>query len=350
MIRNRGQRPNAKGVKAEADRRFREIARRAKQYKGTCLFPVDANGGLCRESIARRHVIPRSSVLDQLKDGKSGKVMDLDWGVDQWAAPLLKSDEGHPLNLEDPATFEPRTIGTHEACTGLYACGSHDAVFNPIDVAKPDFTDPFIRWLTMGRIALYAADLCTRRKFLVDGWKSTTMRSGSKGLRASWLREAQFAYTAYDKGHVAAKKWGKAWKSSESPHQLAENQVEWSAQNFRSDLRMAACFYYGKATTVVILPVGGHDHQMVLLHWAGETGGMEEDEERLTSKARESATGDNYGVGVLTELMSRGSGAVAASPESYRKMADDQKTEVQRILMRGLEASGIAQALREDLP
>ena len=143
-------------------------------------------------------MIPRSSVLDRLKDPKSGKVLDLDWGVDQWAALILKSDEKHPVNLEDPATFELRDVGTREACTGLYACGVHDAVFTPIDTAAPDFEDPYIRWLTMRRVALYSADLCSRRKFLVDMWKWQTLRGGNRALRNSWLRESRFAYTTSD--------------------------------------------------------------------------------------------------------------------------------------------------------
>ena len=129
-------------------------------------------------------MIPRSSVLNGLKDSKSGEIIDFDWGVDQWSSLLLKSDEQHPVGLEEPAIFDPRLLGTHEACTGLYACQTHDAVFNRIDTATPDFGDSHIRWLTMGGIALYAADLCSRRKFLVDTWKWKTMRGDNKGLRA----------------------------------------------------------------------------------------------------------------------------------------------------------------------
>ena len=52
-------------------------------------------------------MIPRSSVLNALKDSKSGEVIDFDWGVDQWSSLLLKSDEQHPVDLEEPA------ISTH---------------------------------------------------------------------------------------------------------------------------------------------------------------------------------------------------------------------------------------------
>ena len=74
-VMNRGKTPNRrdKGPKGEADRRFRTIAEEAKLYRGRCLFPADGNVGLCLEPPSRRHVIPRSSVLNGLKDSKSGE-------------------------------------------------------------------------------------------------------------------------------------------------------------------------------------------------------------------------------------------------------------------------------------
>ena len=350
MSKKQKQRANAKGVKAEADRRFRGIAEQASQYKGRCLFPADANGGFCSESPSRRHVIPRASVLNQLKDPKSGKVLDLDWGVDQWAALILKSDERHPVNLEDPATFELREVGIRGACTGPYACGVHDAVFIPIDTATPDFEDPGIRWLTMGRIALYAADLCSRRKFLVDAWKWQTLRGGNRALRSSWLRESQFAYTAHEKAHLAARVWGESWLSLKSPDDLPDALVDSSVQTFRSRLRMAACVYYGQATAVVVLPKEGDEHTMALLHWSEDKGRVVDDQKRLINKAQNTKANSDYGIDFFIELMSRGSGAVAASPESFRELPIVQRTEVQKVVMRGLQAAGITQALREDPP
>ena len=128
---------------------------------------------------------------------------------------------------------------------------------------------------------------------------------------------------------------------------MPDNLVDWSVLNFRSRLRVAACLYYGQATRVVVLPGGGDEHKVALLHWTEEACTVVEDEERLTNKARETEVGDDYGISMLNELLSWGSGAVAASPVSYRGLADDQRTEVQKILMRGFEAAGIAQALRE---
>ena len=158
---------------------------------------------------------------------QSGEIIDFDWGVDQWSSLLLKSDEQHPVDLEEPTIFDPRLLGTHEACTGLYACPTHDAVFNPIDTTTPNFGDSRIRWLTMGRIALYAADLCSRRKFLVDAWKGKAMRGGNKGLRASWMQESQFAYTAYEKAHSGAKWWGEIWQSLGGVVKVIQSKSPW---------------------------------------------------------------------------------------------------------------------------
>ena len=335
MKKGRRPKPRPNNPKREAARRFHIIGEEAKGYKGRCLFPGEWHAGLCPELPSRRHVIPRASVLEKLKDEMSGKVLEFDWVVGQWAGLLLSSNEDHPVNLEDPATFEPRLLGTHEACTGPYACQRHDLVYDPIDTGNPDFAYPYVRWLTMGRIARYAADLCSRRKFLVDTWKSRTIRSGNKGLRASWARESQFAYTACEKAHSGAKCWGKNWQFLERPDKLPDNLVNCSVLGFRPRLRVAACIYYAQSTRVVVLPADGDEHKMALLHWTEETSRVVEDEERLTNKARETELGDDYGVHMLNELMSGGSGAVAASPASYTELADGQRLEVQKIVMRG---------------
>ena len=135
-----------------------------------------------------------------------------------------------------------------------------------------------------------------------------------------------------------------------NPDDLPDDLVGWSVLTFRLRLRMAACIYYGQATAVVVLPGDGDDHTMALLHWSEEKSKVVVDEEGLRRKARETETGDEYGVDILRELMAKGSGAVAASPASYRELAKNQRVEVQKIVMRGLEATGVAQALRDDPP
>ena len=131
---------------------------------------------------------------------------------------------------------------------------------------------------------------------------------------------------------------------------LAYGLLDSSVQTFRSRLRMAACVYYGQATAVVVFPVGGDDHTMALLHWGEDQSEVIVDEERMRRNAREAETGDECGVDILSELMSRGSGVVAASPAFYRELSKDQTAEVQKIVLRGLEATGVPQVLGDDPP
>ena len=194
MSRRKPRHSRGKNPKREADRRLRAIREEADRYSGRCLFPADGKGGLCAEHPSRCHVIPRLSVLNKLKDENSGKVLEFDWGVNQWKDLLLSSDAEHPIDLDDPATFEPREVGTHEACTGLFACQPHDDVFNPsLDTDNPDFGNPDVRRLAMGRAVLYAADLASKRKFLVDKWNSRSIRSTNKELRIRWAKERELA-------------------------------------------------------------------------------------------------------------------------------------------------------------
>ncbi len=79
MNREKTSNRRGKGPKGEDDRRLCAIDEGAKLYRGRCLFPADGNGGFCLEFPSRRHVIPRSSVLNALKDRKSGRIIDFDW-------------------------------------------------------------------------------------------------------------------------------------------------------------------------------------------------------------------------------------------------------------------------------
>ena len=72
--------------------------------------------------------------------------------------------------------------------------------------------------------------------------------------------------------------------------------------------------------------------------------------ERLLKSGRNTEANSDCGVDFFVELMAGGSGAVAASPESFRELPIVQRDEVQKVVMRDLKAAGINQALREDTP
>lgn len=344
MGRGKSQHSRGKNPKREADRRMRVIREEGDRYSGRCLFPADGNGRLCREPPSRRkcHVIPRPSVLNKLKDEKSGMVLEFDWGVNQWRHLLLSSGPEHPINLEDPATFEPRPVGTHDACTGLFACQTHDAVFNPsLDTDNPDFGNSHVRLLAIGRAVLYAADLASKRKFIVDNKRIRGLLSNAnKESRIRWLRERKPAYRTHQMAHSVAKRWRSTWRFIDREGELPEDLVDWSALTFRSTLTFAACVFYGRATAVMVLPGEGAYHSMTILCFSEDSATAEEHKERLVQRARNTEETNSYGVSMINELMSNGNGVVAASPASYEELRDEDKRAIQQIIMEKLRFWG----------
>ena len=285
--------------------------------------------------------------MDKLKDNKSGKVLEFDWGVGQWRDLVLSSDADHPFDLDNPATFEPREVGTHEACTGQFACQCHDDVFNPkLDTDNPDFTDLYVRKLAVGRAVLYAADLASKRKFLVDKWHSLSIRSTNRGLRMQWAKKREFAYQAHGMAHSTVERWRNTWRSADKAGEKPEGFVDWSPLTFRSTLTFAACIFYGQATVAMVLPRDGGHHEMTVLYYGWDVERAKEDKEQLAKRAKDTAEADSYGVSMINELMSKGSGAIAASPASYKRLGDQDRLAIQRIIMESLNSSGISQSLR----
>ena len=330
--------------KGEASKRIEGIGKNIKGYRGGCLFPANGDRGLCTEPPSRRHVIPRSSVLNKLKDKKSGMVMEFDWGVNQWSHILLNTNEEHPVNLEDPTNFEPRELSPREACTGLFACQTHDNVFNPsLDTDTPDFGNPDIRRLAIGRAVFYAADLASKRKFLMKKCQDLLPRHTPKELltmRMKWEKEKEIASTTYIRAHDAAERWRINWRSAGSEGELPENIVDWCALTLRSTLRFAACLFYGQATVIMVLPGEGERHNMTLLYFREDSEKVKEDKERLAQMAKDTEQSDAYGVTIINELMSRGNGVVAASPASYEELRDEDRETTNRIIMEKLRFWG----------
>lgn len=323
-------------TKSEASRKIDIVGEVLKGYKGQCLFPAD-DGELCSSPPSKRHVIPESSVLGKLKNEKSGMVMEFGWGVGQWKNLWLKSDAEHPVYLNNPATFKPREVGTGDACTGLFACQRHDQVFNPcLDTDKPDFKDPYVRLLAIGRAVLYAADLASKGKLLADTWNSRGKRAAEKRLRKSWKNKRKLALTAYRQAHLAAEKWRKIWQSAVRESQLPEDVVDWCQLTLRSTLTFAACVFYGQGSVVMVLPVDGESHKMTILYYKEDSESVKEDKERLAQKASDTEESDAGGVSIVSELMSNGRGVIAASPTSYEGLRNEDKLAIQRIMMENL--------------
>ena len=82
---------------------------------------------------------------------------------------------------------------------------------------------------------------------------------------------------------------------------------------------------------------------MGVLHLSDDTEAVSEATERLTRLASVSENSANYGVDVLKELMTNGAGSVAASPESYRSLPDEERRTINQIVAKASGVEIIAQ-------
>ena len=280
-----------------------------KGYVGRCLFVMDANGTKCGRPVhERRHVIPMSTVLEELKDQKSGKVMELGWDVREWRRLLQGSDEEHPVNLGDPSTFVPRDSGTHDACARWFACDLHDNKFGPVDVRFPDFNVPMVRFLAVYRAVLCAADICRQRRLLHQQWNKRFMRSAIKAQRVHWMKETANVGKAFEIAHNSADWLGKLWFAREQTGDLDPCPIPGQVLRFRSTLKFAACLFYGAGVAVMVSPEEQDLHSIAMLYLADEGDIVRDDYERLLSAVKTSRETNAYGVSVVETMMERGNG------------------------------------------
>ena len=186
------RRSAAKGRKQAANKRLGELESDVSGYEGRCLFVTDDDGGHCDRPVSNNcHIVSESTVLDRLKDDKTKRVLELQWGVSQWRELLFKSD---PEQLaQDPTTFDPSERITRDACMGRFACKllAHDDEFQPIDVAEPDFDDPIARFLSGYRLMLFVTDQYRQSIRLLQRWEQRAMRNSKRGGPTLWLRETK---------------------------------------------------------------------------------------------------------------------------------------------------------------
>ena len=333
-------------AKGQANEFIQGFGDELKGYIGLCLFVTGSDGKICGRHVRERHhVISRSSVLDQLKDKASGKVMELGWDVSEWRRLLLSSDEEHPMDLDDPSTFVPRDVGTHDACARWFACELHDGEFGPIDGVEPDFNDSTVRFLTMYRAVLCAADLCRHRQLLHKRWNKQFMRSHNRAQRAHWAIETAEVQWALEMANDAADSLGRIWYAKKDSGHPDPNLIAGQVLCFRSTLRFAGCVIYGAGVAATVVPSEKDMHKIVLLYLAGDENDVSDDYDRLVQSAKNSLERDDYGVGVIDTLMTRGNGPVAVSPGCYQALPDGDRLVIQQIVADKMRASSIAMAL-----
>ncbi len=325
----------------------RDFRAKFDQYVGVCSFVTSEQGEICgRPVYDRRHVISRASVLNKLKHPKSGKVLEMEWHVAEWQRLYLRSDEAHPVDLADPATFAPRPVGTHEACTRPLACEIHDPEYYLLDAVNPDFGDPRVRLQTCHRTVLCGLDLRRHERRLLSTWRPIGMRNTTPSQRVVWHKLVEENETARRMAENASRFFGRAWYSNQSEGRVSSGLIGWEALGFRSKLNFAACILSRNGVIAVVFPDHGDSHKMVMLYLAEMAGSVEADYERLTRAAAKSQVDNDYGVDVIQAIMGNGSGMMAASPKSYSTLCERDRLKVNQSLY---DSVGIGPLLN-DLP
>ena len=170
-------------------------------------------------------------------------------------------------------------------------------------------------------------------RLLADKWNSQFRRHPNKEQFFRLRKEKELADETHRKAHYAADRWRHMWRTAGSGSELPEDIVDWHTMTWRSTLTFAACVLYGQATVAMAFPGDGEHQNMTTLYFR-------EDSERVAQRARDTEESDEYGVSMISELMSRGNGVVAASPASYRELREEDKETIQRIIMEKLRFWG----------
>ena len=300
---------------------------------GTCLFVIDDDGNTCGRAVHNKcHGIPKAAVLSQLMDKSSGQVLTLQWGVSKWGNHFMSTSEARPVNLGALDLLDPTPIGIGDACVRWFACEDHDKVFGPIEASDPDLDDPAVRLLYMYRAALFSADFARLGEELIRARGQAGRRHAKAGVRARWNRIERYVEGESQKARARATRLGRIWYRWATHGEVALNVVAGQVLPFRSRLMFGASLSYGNYITSIVLPDEDDWHRMAILCLAEDVTSGGEDRERLIRLSMCSQAPHGYGVAVLEGLTALGSGAVAASPESYAELHEEEKRGIRRIV------------------
>ena len=319
-----------------ANRRLRKVEKDVAKRTGRCLFVIDESGEYCGEPVTNNcHIASETAVLEGLRDDKTQKVLDLQWGVSPWRETIFSDDAVRRVG--DTNTFDPSERTTSVACTGRFACKAraHDDEFQPADVADPDFNDPDVRLLSALRMAMYQVDQLRLALELHRKWHRTVRRNpGRSGSLSIWEREKAKYERQLGRAESRLKLLGKQWHARKTRGEFDPGVVSASTMTFRSKLRLAGGVFYGQCAAICLFPLQGDWHRMGALYLRSESDEAQEDLELLREIARTSETSDSYGVTAIEELLTRGWGSIAASPKSYETLNDQDRFSIRSLVER----------------
>lgn len=336
--------------KGELDKLLEDV-KSVEKSKGNCLFVIDEKGRTCGNPVKNNcHVIPEASVLGELKDSDSGKVLELRWGVSRWQHHLVSGNKGNPINRNVSDSFDPQSVGTGDACVGWFACKDeakhmdHDGEFCPIDVKEPDLKDPVVGFLYIYRAALYDVDMCRLGKKFVEGWNIQALRHHDIGTRVEWLQMRNSLRYRTPNALAFASRLGKIWYRRNTHGVLDADIVSEQPLYFQSGLKFAFTGFYRTGAVVTVVPVGEYKHKMGVFHLSENADLVKGDKERLIQLTSDSEAQRDHGVEILEDLVTYGRGAIAASPESYHGLRDADKRTIRSLVARDSSADAMVRS------
>ncbi len=327
-----------KNQRRAANKKMSKLENDVKNYEGCCLFVVDDTGRYCGELVRNNcHIVSESAVLDGLKDDKTKKVLELQWGVSKWRELFFSRDVEQ--RIQNTTAFDPSERTTGAACVSWFACKqyAHDDEFQPVDVAEPDFHDPEIRFLAGYRMALFAADQLRFAMGLHQKWDKSVTRSVANKPRdrVLWIGEKEKLKKVSQETEKTVKMLGKCWYAHKTGEKSDLDVVSAQVLTFRSKLRFAGGVSYGRsATAVTVFPVHGDWYKMGVLYLRDNSDLAGEDIRRLVEVSRSSEESDSYGVTVLNELLMKGWGSLAVSSKSYEELNDEGRKTIHELTFR----------------
>ena len=338
------------------NKKVRHFQQEAVNHDNTCLFAIDESGTLCGQPAVRCHSIPRASVLTQLRDEVDGKVLDISAGLDLWRHTWNKTSQANPIDINSTTTFEPRRCGINDASVGHFACATHDKIFAPIDIEPHNFEGGRTSFLNAYRPFLYVYDLWRKYGvFLHDKIRLTVRERHNKFATLEYAKRCESKKNIDHELQNHARKLGNIWCNNDTlwfdEPDLAATQI----YNFRSELKFAASLMIGvSGLCVTVCPGQGDLHSMILSYLTEDCAAVNRQIEPLKELAYASQVSDDYGVKMMTELLSIGFGSMAASPLSYTMLNNDKSEAIKQCiynlsqphLMHGILQSDLAKRKR----
>ena len=331
----------------------RSLQARAKQMREadqSCLM-LDDSGMVCgRSSKNRCHLIPEQPILSKRAAPRTGRVLEFRWSLAAWTHALSRSRRADPVDVFSAEMFEPRRTplekGTGFATVGHYACRCHDQrVFRPIDVARPDFHSREVMLLTAFRTLLFVADIARGAQALVFDPKLDRIarHHESPEARTDWDRRKQAPLFSLLKPYLS--EFYDIWRNRRTTISLIGRPIP-----FRSRLRFAACSFLSNPRQVVsVHPLGGDEHQLIVIQVGPEYPPARAIRGRLESAALASQGGDSEDIRLVTEVLRWADGAAVASIESHDSLTGWERRQIQAIIGHNSGAKGIYSLLEPKL-